>query len=104
MFDLPHPFGPTMQLRPVPLKVRCAFSQKDLNPISSTLRSLSKRSLISRHVSPKRCRFGGYGFEFLERRRSFATIALAGRSAVAQPFRRLDRRLQIARYHRVGIV
>src|SRR5580704_12125973 len=43
IFDLPHPFGPTMQLKPVPLKVRCVFSQKDLKPMSSTLRSLSKR-------------------------------------------------------------
>jgi hypothetical protein len=62
----------------VPLKVRWVFSQKDLNPISSTLRSLSKCSLIFRHASPKRDRFGGYGFGFLEKR-GLATKALAGR-------------------------
>src|ERR1700674_445634 len=42
MLDLPHPFGPMMQLSPVPLKVKWVFSQKDLKPTSSTLRSLSK--------------------------------------------------------------
>ena len=42
MFDLPQPLGPMTQLRPVPLKVRCVFSQNDLNPTNSTLRSLSK--------------------------------------------------------------
>src|SRR5271155_2806505 len=40
-FDLPHPFGPTMQVIPVPLKVIGVFSQKDLNPNNSTLRSFS---------------------------------------------------------------
>jgi hypothetical protein len=28
--DLPHPFGPTMQVMPVPLNVIGVFSQKDL--------------------------------------------------------------------------
>src|SRR5277367_69745 len=42
--DLPHPFGPTMQVVPVPLKVTTVRSQKDLKPTISTLRSLSKVS------------------------------------------------------------
>ena len=42
MLDFPQPLGPIMQLNPVPLKVRCVFSQNDLNPTNSTLRSLSK--------------------------------------------------------------
>src|ERR1700752_5289176 len=40
--DLPHPFGPTMQVVPVPLKVTAVRSQNDLKPTISTLRSLSK--------------------------------------------------------------
>ena len=84
MLDLPHPFGPMMQLSPAPLNVRCVFSQKDLNPTNSTLRSLSKRPLMFRHASPKRKHFGRYGFGFLEKRR-YATTTLAGRVAVAQP-------------------
>src|ERR1700683_540505 len=47
--DLPHPFGPTMQVVPVPLNVTTVRSQKDLKPIISTFRSLSK---ISPFVSP----------------------------------------------------
>src|SRR5580704_8793359 len=43
-FDLPQPFGPTMQVVPVPLKVTTVRSQKDLKPTISTLRSLSKVS------------------------------------------------------------
>jgi hypothetical protein len=42
--DLPQPFGPMMQVSPLPLKVICVFSQNDLKPTSSTLRSLSKIS------------------------------------------------------------
>src|SRR5665213_2309633 len=42
ILDLPQPFGPMMQLSPVPLNVRWVFSQNDLNPTNSTLRSLSK--------------------------------------------------------------
>ena len=30
--DFPHPFGPTMHVIPVPLKVIGVFSQKDLKP------------------------------------------------------------------------
>src|SRR5260221_9471330 len=44
ILDLPQPFGPMMQVSPAPLKVICVFSQNDLNPTSSTLRSLSKIS------------------------------------------------------------
>jgi hypothetical protein len=33
-----------MQVSPLPLKVICVFSQNDLKPTSSTLRSLSKIS------------------------------------------------------------
>jgi hypothetical protein len=44
--DLPQPFGPTMQVTPLPLKVIGVFSQKDLNPNSSTLRSFSTQILI----------------------------------------------------------
>src|SRR5580658_8206200 len=45
--DLPHPFGPTMQVIPLPLKVIGVFSQKDLKPNNSTLRSFSTQT--SRH-------------------------------------------------------
>ena len=43
--DLPQPFGPTMQVTPVPLNVIGVFSQNDLKPNSSTLRSFSTRLL-----------------------------------------------------------
>src|SRR5262249_62212183 len=43
-FDLPQPFGPTMHVVPVPLKVTTVRSQKLLKPTISTLRSLSKVS------------------------------------------------------------
>src|SRR3984885_2403573 len=42
-FDLPQPFGPTMQVMPLPLNVIGVFSQNDLKPRSSTLRSFSTR-------------------------------------------------------------
>src|ERR1700741_1663603 len=42
--DLPHPFGPTIQVVPFPLKVTTVRSQNDLKPTISTLRSLSKVS------------------------------------------------------------
>ena len=41
--DLPQPLGPTMQVIPVPLNVIGVFSQNDLKPSNSTLRSLSTR-------------------------------------------------------------
>src|SRR6266849_5603517 len=53
-FDFPHPFGPTMQVVPVPLNVTTVRSQNDLNPVISTFRSLSKVSpffLIARLIS-----------------------------------------------------
>jgi hypothetical protein len=40
-FDFPHPFGPTMHVMPVPLNVIGVFSQNDLNPNNSTLRSFN---------------------------------------------------------------
>src|SRR6201998_2131104 len=43
-FDLPQPFGPTIQVVPVPLNVTTVRSQNDLKPTISTLRSLSKMS------------------------------------------------------------
>jgi hypothetical protein len=43
-FDLPHPFGPTMQVVPTPANVTTVRSQKDLNPVISTFRSFSKVS------------------------------------------------------------
>jgi hypothetical protein len=43
--DLPQPLGPTMQVIPLPLKVIGVFSQKDLKPNNSTLRSFSTRCL-----------------------------------------------------------
>jgi hypothetical protein len=39
--DLPQPLGPMMHVTPLPLKTICVFSQKDLKPSNSTLRSLS---------------------------------------------------------------
>src|SRR3984893_7040656 len=44
MLDLPQPLGPMMQVSPLPLKVIWVFSQNDLKPTNSTLRSLSKIS------------------------------------------------------------
>jgi hypothetical protein len=41
--DLPHPFGPTMHVIPLPLNVIGVLSQNDLKPRSSTLRSFSTR-------------------------------------------------------------
>src|SRR5260221_14558444 len=44
MLDLPQPLGPMMHVRPLPLKVIWVFSQNDLKPTNSTLRSFSKIS------------------------------------------------------------
>src|ERR1700722_13723852 len=44
-FDLPQPLGPTMQVMPIPLNVIGVFSQNDLKPNNSTLRSFSTRFL-----------------------------------------------------------
>jgi hypothetical protein len=49
-FDLPQPFGPTMQVVPEPLKVTTVRSQNDLNPVISTFRSLSKVSSLGLHA------------------------------------------------------
>jgi hypothetical protein len=43
-FDLPQPFGPTMQVVPEPLNVTTVRSQNDLKPTISTFLSLSKMS------------------------------------------------------------
>src|SRR5713101_70503 len=40
-FDFPQPFGPTMQVMPLPLNATLVRSQNDLKPAISTLRSLS---------------------------------------------------------------
>src|SRR6202040_112936 len=48
-FDFPHPFGPTMQVVPVPLNVTTVRSQNDLKPTISTFRSLSKVSPFVPH-------------------------------------------------------
>jgi hypothetical protein len=45
IFDFPQPFGPTMQVRPVPLNVTDVRSQKLLNPVISTFLSFSKVTL-----------------------------------------------------------
>src|SRR5204862_3564593 len=45
--DLPHPFGPTIHVVPVPLNVTTVRSQNDLNPVISTLRSFSKMSPLT---------------------------------------------------------
>src|SRR5579859_6540942 len=42
--DLPHPFGPTMHVVPIPLNVTTVLSQNDLKPVISTFFSLSKVS------------------------------------------------------------
>src|SRR6202158_4371232 len=44
MLDLAQPLGPMMHVSTIPLKVICVFSQNDLKPTNSTLRSLSKIS------------------------------------------------------------
>ena len=46
-FDLPHPFGPTIQVVPVPLNVTTVRSLNDLNPVISTFRSFSKMSSLT---------------------------------------------------------
>src|SRR5207245_1209542 len=53
-FDLPHPFGPTMHVVPVPLNVTTVRSQNDLNPVISTLRSFSKMSPLTLSFSDVR--------------------------------------------------
>ena len=52
-FDLPHPFGPTMHVIPLPLNVIGVFSKNDLNPNNSTLRSFNTSSLaqLAPHAS-----------------------------------------------------
>jgi hypothetical protein len=60
-FDLPHPFGPTMQVIPLPLNRIGVFPQNDLNPSNSTLRSLStgaSHSLLPWPHRQKKLRFG----------------------------------------------
>ena len=52
--DLPHPFGPTMHVVPVPLNVTTVRSQNDLNPVISTLRSFSKMSPLTLSFSARR--------------------------------------------------
>src|SRR5438445_13573600 len=52
-FDLPHPFGPTMHVVPVPLNVTTVRSQNDLNPVISTLRSFSKMSPLTLSFSAR---------------------------------------------------
>jgi hypothetical protein len=45
--DLPQPFGPTMQVVPVPLNVTTVRSLNDLNPVISTFRSFNKMSPLT---------------------------------------------------------
>jgi hypothetical protein len=98
MFDFPQPLGPIMQVRPAPLKVICVFSQNDLKPTSSTLRSLSK---ISPFMASADGALGGEVPKYqlkkahyiqIERdvfrllgKVQYATKSLKGRLAVAQP-------------------
>src|SRR5712675_3485887 len=44
ILDLPQPLGPMMHVSPLPLNVIWVFSQNDLKPTSSTLRSFNKIS------------------------------------------------------------
>lgn len=66
-FDLPHPFGPMMQVTPLPLNTMFVFSQKDLKPKSSTLRSLSTLLLGNRELP----RAGAAQFKFRMSRARF---------------------------------
>src|ERR1700737_3077378 len=51
-FDFPQPFGPTIQVVPMPLNVTTVRSQNDLKPTISTFRSLSKVSpLVPHHAT-----------------------------------------------------
>src|SRR3990172_5146063 len=45
IFDLPHPFGPTIAAMPSPLKAISVLSANDLKPSSSTLFSFNKLHL-----------------------------------------------------------
>jgi hypothetical protein len=45
--DLPHPFGPTMHVVPVPLNVTTVRSLNDLNPVISTFLSFNKMSSLT---------------------------------------------------------
>ena len=98
ILDLPQPLGPMMQVSPLPLKVICVFSQNDLKPTSSTLRSLSKISpfmasaayALGERVPKNRLHQAHYlhigrnVFRLLGRVRA-ATKSLKGRLTVAQP-------------------
>jgi hypothetical protein len=87
ILDLPQPFGPMMQVRPVPLNVRWVFSRNDLKPTSSTLRSLSKdypRFPYVRHAPRQLARLTDTCSTSSRGRRT-ATKSVAGLYAVAQP-------------------
>src|SRR5262249_51731833 len=81
--DLPQPFGPTMQVVPVPLKVTTVRSQNDLKPVISTLRSLSKLSpLVSQNNRAVHDgRQGGQTHQREERRLSVARWRVSSREA-----------------------
>jgi len=80
---LPQPLGPTMQVIPLPLKVIWVFSQNDLKPKRSTLRSLSTLSLEPDFVS---ARGRAERRLFLQLRwRCSETKSLEGRWSVALP-------------------
>src|SRR5262249_35569002 len=71
--DLPQPFGPTMQVVPVPLKVTTVRSQNDLKPVISTLRSLSKLSpLVSQNIAP--CMTDGKGAKHTSAKRDDSAL------------------------------
>ncbi len=53
--DLPHPFGPTMQVMPLPLNVIGVLSKKDLKPSNSTLRSFNTQALARDRFPCPRC-------------------------------------------------
>src|SRR5918998_2274196 len=45
-FDLPHPFGPTTAVMPLPVKTSSVKSAKDLKPVISSFWSLNMRSSV----------------------------------------------------------
>src|SRR5208283_2318101 len=89
--DFPQPFGPTMQVLPIPLNVTTVRSQKDLKPTISTFRSLSK-------VSPFVVNFHFAAYHYPQTRRVTHCHRTAARSCkTATVLPREERRLSFPR-------
>jgi hypothetical protein len=97
-FDLPQPFGPTMQVVPEPLKVTVVRSKNDLKPTISTFRSFSKVASFAparAHAAAKLRKYARRDdLVFPEREDGEATKqSLSDRTSHAQPCSRGHKRL-----------